>query len=216
MVATRLLRGVVNQGYSMFAAKEVGSCGYAQYEVTYLPVKAGSGGDVPCYMVCVPLALIHPVKEYLSKSRCKFTGRASTDRERAEFFVEVIPPTVLDRLVESTLRNGGRVDLNAVQYNIVEREDEPVKYLNVTFKGQCIQDMCCSRPDDFYSHVEFNSTFTKNDILDIRTAIFTAVERSQGTLVVGYDTRICLDIAELFMEYGFVSVPEDECLVLRR
>ena len=216
MVATRPSWFVVNQVNIMFAAKEVGSGGYAQFEIAYLPVKAGSGGDVPCYMVCVPLALIHPVKEYLSKSRCKFTGRASTDRERAEFFVEVIPPTVLDRLVESTLRNGGRVDLNAVQYNIVEREDEPVKYLNVTFKRQCIQDMCCSRADDFYSHIEFNAAFTENDLLDIRAAIFTAVERSQGTLVVGYDTRICLDVAELFMEYGFVSVPEDECLVLKR
>jgi hypothetical protein len=200
----------------MFAAKEVGSGGYAQYEVTYLPVKGGSGGGVPCYMVCVPLALIHPVREYLSRAKCKFTGRSSTDRGRAEFFVEVIPQQVINRLVESTLQNGGRVDLGnskltspnapGIEVNIAICPLTQDQILTIKVNGKEVP----ASHDDYEDY----QWWLAQDSLDLKLKTFLemAIAGTERDIVFYYDARINLNLQELLESCGFFYCPGKEAM----
>lgn len=113
MVATLPANGVVNQVTCMFAARESGSRGFSQYEITYLTHGQGSGSlKRDCHMICVPLYLMMPMKEYLNRYSCKFSGQFSLDRNRAEFFIEEFGhPKLLQALIDRTLANGGSVNL---------------------------------------------------------------------------------------------------------
>lgn len=97
----------------MFAARESGSRGHSQYEITYLVHGQGSGSlTQDCYMVCVPLHLILPMKEYLNRYKCKFSGQISLDRNRVEFFIEEFGhPKILQALVDRTKAYNGSVNL---------------------------------------------------------------------------------------------------------
>ena len=97
----------------MFAARESGSRGHSQYEITYLLHGEGSGSFYrDCYMVCVPLHLLLSMKEYLNRYSCKFSGQYSIDRNRAEFFIEEFGhPKLLQALVDRTKAYNGSVNL---------------------------------------------------------------------------------------------------------
>lgn len=101
MVATRLMWGVVNQVVFMPTDP--------RFEMSYIHKQTG---NIPCYVIAVPSFLGDKVCLYLQHHGCKFQQRWSINRyRRCEFFVESIPPHIVQALADRTLANGGKVNI---------------------------------------------------------------------------------------------------------
>lgn len=201
----------------MFAAKEAGSRGFSQYEVTFLVHGKGSGSfHRDCYMVCVPLYLLVPMKEYLNKYSCKFSGQYSIDRNRAEFFVEEFGhPKMLQALIERTLANGGKVDISSNQLAVVETEVEELtvelepcpltenNVLSIKYRGRdipCTGDDC----DDYDWWVASG--------IEPKLTPFINMAVMQPNVTFHYDTRINIGLREYLETFGFNWNPETEMM----
>lgn len=87
-----------------------------QFSLVFKP-QYHTSSAVECYELSVPRHLHNPVAEYLQRQGCSFRGRWSWQRNRSEFYIELILPSVLKALAERTLANGGVVELPQEQLN---------------------------------------------------------------------------------------------------
>lgn len=201
----------------MFAARESGSRGHSQYEITYLLHGEGSGSiSRDCYMVCVPLHLIHAMKDYLNRYSCKFSGQYSIDRNRAEFFIEEFGhPKMLQALVDRTLANGGKVDIPSLAINQPQIDVDLMicplsgdQLLTIKVNGQEIP----ATADDMTDYEWWMSV--PNIDAALSQFIKMAIDGIERDIVYYYDTRINLNLRELLESFGFCWCAEEESMRL--
>lgn len=81
---------------------------FPQFSLVFSPA------DLCCqesYMLSVPRHLHNAVVAYLRRQGCKFQGRWSQQRNRSEFYIQVIQPKTLLALAERIIANRGVVSL---------------------------------------------------------------------------------------------------------
>ena len=177
-----------------------------RFEVLYIP-EWGCTSHIHCYLIAVPSYLGDRLCSYLQSHKCKFQQRWSVNRyNRCEFFVEEIPPQVLERIVERTLANQGKVNLGVnLEVNLEVCPLTQEQMLSIKVNGQEVP----ASGDDMDDY----QWWLSNDLgRKLKPLIEMAINSTEGDIAFYYDTRVNLNLRELLESYGFRYSPEEEAM----
>ncbi len=178
-----------------------------RFEVLYIPEWKCSS-RIPVYMLCVPSYLGDKLCAYLQHHRCKFQQRWSINRlNRCEFFVEEIPPKVLDAICERTLANQGKVNLGVnLEVNLEVCPLTREHLLSIKVNGQEVP----ASGDDMD---DYEWWLAQNNLdLKLKPLIEMAVDSAECDIAFYYDTRVNLNLRELLESCGFEYSPNEEAM----
>ncbi len=120
--------------------------------------------------------------------------------------MEEIPPQVLERIIERTLANQGKVNLGVnLEVNLEVCPLTQEQMLSIKVNGQEVP----ASGDDMDDY-EWWLAHPNLD-LKLKTAVEMAVN-SRGNIVFYYDTRINLNLRELLESCGFKYSPNEEAM----